>query len=164
MSATTEHSTPLLIGVGNAMRSDDGVGIYVARQIAAAQHDGRIVEASGEGAALMEAWRGADHVIIVDAVRSGATPGTIHRLDAAAGSLPSEFFNYSTHAFSVAEAVELARVLGGLPEHLLIVGIEGAQFDYGTSLTPAIQEAADTIIHELIDLLHPTTHAANGRP
>jgi hydrogenase maturation protease len=70
---------------------------------------------SGDGAALMEVWRGEETVIIIDAVKSGALPGTIRRFDARAQPIPKDAFRCSTHAFGVAEAIELARALARLP-------------------------------------------------
>ena len=64
---------------------------------------------TGFGAALMAAWQDAEVVILVDAVRSGAEPGKIHHFDARDEHLPTDFFHYSTHAFSVAEALEQVR-------------------------------------------------------
>ena len=64
----------LIIGMGNDYRSDDGVGRVVARRLRAESLDEvGILEETVEGAALIEAWRGADFVILVDAVHSGAS-------------------------------------------------------------------------------------------
>jgi hydrogenase maturation protease len=151
--------TPLvIIGVGNRYRRDDGVGLLIARRVREGVPPGvPVLEESGEGAALMEAWRGAATVILCDAVRSGAAPGTIHRLEADRQPIPTGFFHYSTHAFSVAEAVELARALGELPPRLIIYGIEGADFTAGTALSPAVEAAAHTVIREVLAAAHAAT-------
>jgi hydrogenase maturation protease len=142
----------VVIGVGNEYRSDDGAGIAVARRLRALFPAGvTILEESGEGAALMQAWQGASWVMLVDAVRSGAPPGTIHRLDARAAPLPMGFFHYSTHAFSVAEAVELARSLDELPAHLVVYGIEGANFAAGVELSPAVEQAVEAVVERLAE-------------
>lgn len=145
----------VIIGVGNLYRRDDGVGRLIARRVrAGVPPQIPVLEESGEGAALIEAWRGAEMVILCDAVRSGAEPGTIHRLEADHLPIPTGFFHYSTHAFSVAEAVELARVLGQLPPHLLIFGIEGADFAAGTELSPPVEQAAQQVIREILAVVH----------
>jgi hydrogenase maturation protease len=141
----------LLVGVGNEYRSDDGVGLAVAREI----HEKLIPsvtvkEESGEGAALMEAWQGFQNVIIVDAVSSGAMPGTIFRIDANKETVPIKFFHYSTHAFSVAEAIELTRAMNVLPSKLVVYGIEGNNFVAGTTISLLVQETAYKIIEQLI--------------
>ncbi|MGA3055928.1 MAG: hydrogenase maturation protease [Candidatus Korobacteraceae bacterium] len=147
---TVGQSGIVIIGVGNEYRSDDGAGIAVARRLRALFPTGvTILEESGEGAALMQAWQGATWVMLVDAVRSGASPGTIHRLDARAAPMPAGFFHYSTHAFSVAEAVELARSLDQLPPHLVVYGIEGANFAACVELSPAVEQAVEAVVERL---------------
>jgi len=145
------HSLPLIIGIGNEYRWDDAVGLIVARRLKDRIVDSAIVlEQSGEGAALMETWRGADTVIIIDAVMSGAAPGTIHRFDAGAQPIPKSGFRRSTHAFSVAEAIELARALGSLPQRLIVYGIEGKNFAAGVGSSPEVEKAADEVIGQLL--------------
>jgi len=146
---TVAQSCIVVIGVGNEYRGDDGAGIAVARRLRERFPTGvTILEKSGEGAALIEAWQGATWVVLVDAVRSGALPGTIYRLDARAEPLPAGFFHYSTHAFSVAEAVELARSLGQLPMQLIVYGIEGERFDFDMELSPAVECAVAAVVEQ----------------
>ena len=147
-------STPLVIGLGNDFRRDDGAGRIAARRVRELAGEAvRVIEESGEGAALMDAWRDTEFVVLIDAVHSGAEPGAIHRLDAQAQPIPANFFHYSTHAFSVAEAVELARALGQLPPRLIVYGIEGKDFASGEGLSPevaaAVEQVAQTISSDL---------------
>ncbi len=141
----------LIIGLGNEYRSDDAAGLLVARRLQAIA--GKIVavlEQSGEGAALMEAWQDAERVILIDAVRSGATAGTIHRLDAQAQPIPQQFFHYSTHAFSIAEAIELARALNRLPPCLIVYGIEGKTFAAGLTLSTEVASAVEEVTRRIL--------------
>jgi hydrogenase maturation protease len=138
---------PLIIGVGNIYRGDDAVGIIVARRLKDQLDElVTIIELSGEGTALMEAWQGSDHVVIIDAVSSGAVPGTIHHLDAHLQHIPQAFFHYSTHAFSIAEAIELSRVLKTLPPLVTIYGIEGKNFHQSCGLSPETEKAIDKVV------------------
>jgi hydrogenase maturation protease len=142
----------LVIGIGNEYRSDDGVGLLVVRGIRAKPISAvTIKEESGEGAALIDAWQGFQNVIIVDAVSSGATPGTIYRIKAEREHMQAKFFHYSTHAFSLAEAIELARVTGCLPVNVLVYGIEGKIFSAGTRISPAVQIAAKKVMEQIIE-------------
>lgn len=153
---TESTPKPLVLGLGNACRRDDGVGRFVARELAKMGLNGvTIEEASGEGTALMEAWAGRNCVHLVDAVQAGSAPGTIHLLDAARDTIPSSFFHYSTHAFSLAEAVELARVLGQLPPRLIIHGIEGRDFSSGEGLSSEVAEAAARVVHQIANEFNP---------
>lgn len=144
----------LIIGLGNLYRSDDAVGLIVARRLREKGLSGVTVrEAGGEGAALIAVWQGAETVILVDAVHSGAEPGTVYRLEAHAQPIPTKFFHYSTHAFSVAEAIELARTLNRLPESLIVYGIEGKNFEAGEGLSPAVEQAAQAVLERLLQEL-----------
>lgn len=131
-----------IIGIGNDYRRDDAAGRIVARRFKTrTPPDVEILEETGEGTALLEAWRGAEDVFLIDAVQSGAPPGTLHRIDVWTQPLPVSLFRHSTHAFGIAEAVELARVLHQLPPRLIIYGIEGERFDAGVGLSPAVEKA-----------------------
>jgi hydrogenase maturation protease len=149
------NSAVLLIGVGNEYRSDDGLGIFAAREIRRRNLPGvDVVEQHGEGAALMEAWENYRHVIIVDALNSGAASGDVHRIDAAAEEIPAHLFHYSSHAFGVVEAIAMSRVLGLLPEVLLLFGIEGKQFDVGPGLTDPVLKNMPLMLSRIEGDLH----------
>lgn len=125
------------------------MGPHVADRLAA--KGVACLEVSGEGAELMDAWKSADHAVLVDAAQSGAAPGTVHRFDALAMTVPSGLFHYSSHQFSVAEAIEMARILGRLPERMTVYGIEGRDFSYGEELSPEVAVAAETVVAEILD-------------
>jgi len=145
------RSHTLIIGLGNEYRRDDAVGLVVARRLReAAPESVRVLEESGEGAALIESWQDADTVILIDAVHSGAKPGTIHRLDAREQPIAKRFFRFSTHAFGVADAVELARALGRLPPRLIVYGIEGKSFEAGVGLSPEAEAAAQAVVERVL--------------
>lgn len=143
-----------VIGLGNPMRSDDGVGRYVLSLLA-----GRVppavdlIEGPGEATALLPLWRGAALAIVLDAVRSGRSPGTVVAWRRRDGPLPPTWRSTSTHAFSLGEAIALGEALGELPRELCIVGVEGGRFDTGGSLSPPVEagahEAAELVLHEL---------------
>lgn len=146
----------LLIGVGNEFRQDDGIGLAIVRQLKSQlPPEITTIEASGEGVALMEAWQGFDRIYLVDAVASGSPPGTIHRIDAQQQSVPTQFFNYSTHAFSVAEAVELARSLGQLPPQVVLFGMEGERFRMGVGFSDAVTQAIPQLLEQIMRELAP---------
>jgi hydrogenase maturation protease len=133
-----------VIGLGNDWRSDDGAGLEVARRLGGA-------ELAGEPIGLVDALD-VEEVVLVDAVSSGATPGTVHRFEADGEPLPARLFGASsTHALGVAEALELARSLDRLPRRVLVLGIEGASFDFGHGLSAPVAGAVDRLVEELRD-------------
>lgn len=148
-------SRVLVIGVGNPYRRDDAAGRLALRQLRGRfPREVATLEHDGEGTSLMEAWQGADLVILVDAVQSRATPGSVHRFDAGAAPLPATGMRDSTHAVGVPEAVELARALGRLPPRLIVYGITGRTFDAGEGLSPevarAVNDVADRVLNDIL--------------
>jgi len=150
----------IILGIGNPYRGDDGVGLVVARSLRdKVPRDVVVLEQGGEPAALIEAWADADAVLLIDAVSSGAKPGSLHVIDATRTPLSRDLFRHSTHSFGVAEAVELARTLGKLPPALWIYGIEGKDFGTGLDLSPQVAEAAgktaDAVLDKIRELESP---------
>jgi len=137
-----------VIGVGNDRRGDDAAGLEVVRRLRAHASDGvRIVECADDPLGIIDAWEGADDAIVIDAVRSGAPPGTLHVLEGAQlkGQSLKLRGSMSTHAFGVVDAIELARALGRLPERVRIYGIEGESFVMGSGLSPAVARAVERL-------------------
>ena len=148
----------LVIGIGSEYRSDDRVGIEIARSLKTKiLQNVEIAVESGDGAALMERWTEADTVILIDAVSSGAEPGNIHRIDVNKQQIPSAFFHSSTHAFGIAEAVEIARSLHQLPSQIIIYGIEGSNFGVGSELSSAVHAAIEPAVKLIIDEIKSLT-------
>jgi hydrogenase maturation protease len=132
-----------VVGVGNRWRRDDAAGLLVAELLAQRGLAGvEVIEHEGEPLDLIDTCSGAQAVWLVDAASSGAAPGSVHRFDASERELPSSMFRVSTHRLGVGEALELARTLGRLPPRVTVYGVEGARFDAGAELSPAVAAAA----------------------
>jgi hydrogenase maturation protease len=141
-----------VIGVGNPWRGDDAAGLTVARRLQAMHGlDVEVAELEGDLTSLIDAWEGGEHVIVIDAVCSGAEPGTVHKLDAHATSLPPDLDRHSTHAVGLATAIEVGRALDRLPQRLIVFGIEGQRFDVGAQLTPPVENAIAPTVTAVID-------------
>jgi len=138
----------VVVGVGQEQRGDDAAGLWVARRLAGRGADGlRVVEHDGDGMDLLLCFDGAATVVVVDAVASASgTAGAVHRWDVGDGPLPAALFaGTSTHALGVADAIELARALGRLPQRLIVYGIEGRCFELGHGPGPEVQRAVDEV-------------------
>ncbi|MBF0130930.1 MAG: hydrogenase maturation protease [Alphaproteobacteria bacterium] len=147
---------PLIIGIGNRFRGDDGAGPAVAGGLRARGVDAG--EMNGDGTELMELWTGRAWVIVVDAARSGAPSGTLHRFEAGTEPLPSGFFHYSTHQFGLAEAVETSRILGLLPSRLTVFGVEGRDFGFKEGLTPETARGCRETVEEIVEMISGFPH------
>ncbi|GHO48718.1 hydrogenase maturation protease [Ktedonospora formicarum] len=139
-----------IIGVGNEYYSDDALGLIIARSLRDWQipHT-QVIECDGEGTAIIDAWEGATIALIIDAMASGATPGTVFRFDTYAETLPLDGLLSSTHGFGVAEALALACALHRLPLRVLVYAIEGMCFAFGHSLSPPVAQALPGLITQL---------------
>ena len=135
-----------VVGVGNPWRGDDGAGLAVAERLEGRLPSGAaVLGREGEPTGLIDAWDGAEAVWLVDAVRSGAAPGVVHRLDASVEALPADLFRGSTHHLGVPDAVELARAMGRLPRRVVVFGIEAESFETGNALSPAVANAVEEV-------------------
>ncbi len=142
-----QNSKILVIGIGNKYRSDDGAGLMVAKRLKQEKPKGiKILEQDGEAANLIESWKDKDKVIIVDTTSSGVAPGTISRFDVIEKPLPAHLFHFSTHSFSIADALELARTLNKLPQYLIVYGIEGKNFANGSNLSSEVATKIDDAV------------------
>lgn len=140
-----------IIGLGNAMRGDDAVGLQAACKLRQAVGDrAEVIEAEMAGVDLIELMKGASVVVLVDAARSGQTPGTVHRLDASAGPISLQLFPRSTHAIGTADAVELARTMGTLPATVIVYGVEAGNTEAGQQLSPAVAMALDEVVDRIV--------------
>jgi len=159
----------VIVGVGNEYRRDDGAGLAVAARL-----QGRvpgcvdIIACEQEPSRLLDAWDGADTALVVDAVESGAAPGTLSRFDASELPIPARLFRTSTHAFGVGDAIELARVLGRLPARIVVFGVEGAEFAAGEGLSAAvaaaIEPAVTAVLEDLDSALREEDEPCTSRP
>ena len=147
MSATET----LIIGVGNPWRRDDGLGSAVIRRLLAEGLPAGVqtLEHHGEGLALLDAWQGYQRVLIVDAIRAKAEPGSLYCFDAAQQDLPTGLFHYSSHQFGLAEAIVLGRNLGMLAPRMMVYGVVGTDFSYGEGLSTAMAATVNTLVRRI---------------
>ena len=148
-------SAILVAGVGNRDRRDDGAGPEVARRAALRLMPGseslRFLEVP-EALDLLDLWSDSQLCLVVDAVRTGAAPGTVHSLDLGARP-PSWTRGGSTHGLGVAEALLLAQQLGRAPDRVLLLGIEGGEFGQGVGLSPEVERAVNPAADRVWELL-----------
>lgn len=138
----------LVLGLGNAILSDDAVGLRVVRALRQRLEPGDpvVAEESEEmGLALLDSIVGYRELVLVDAILTGLqAPGYLHEFDG--DSLPTRRSG-APHFLGVGDTLALGRLLGlSMPERVTIFAVEVADpFTLGTDLTPAVHEA-----------LHPT--------
>lgn len=147
----------LVIGCGNEWASDDAVGLRVIRSLKETAADRlpdgvELIEAGTPGLNLLDLWDGCDRAILVDAVRSGSPPGTVHCFEASLLP-PRDAMPVSSHGVNIIDAVELARLLGRLPRHLTVVGVEIlSEAPFHTGLTPEVEAALPLACERVLEI------------
>jgi hydrogenase maturation protease len=153
----------LIIGLGNPILTDDGVGVKVANEVwQQLDPDARnlvsVTEASVGGLRLMEMMVHYDHVILIDALlpNNGTTPGTIHRMTLEDLRLISPTqHSASAHDTTLITALDMGREMGlPLPADITIFAIEVENvMDFSESSTAAvaaaIPEATTAVLEEV---------------
>ena len=146
----------LVLGVGNILLRDEGVGVIVARALvdhASLPPDTMVVDGGTLGLDLLPMIGDAGALIMVDAVNLRSAPGTIrvmhgHELHTALAQ------HVSPHQVGVNDLVALARLTGTLPERFALVGIQPEAVEVGLELTPAVQAALPAAVQAVLDELH----------
>jgi len=140
-----------VIGCGNPDRGDDSAGIEVAKRLRQAGLAAEIH--TGDALGLLEKWSDGDDITLVDAVVTGARPGTLHVWECShsAFALPKAVRDaaVSSHGFDLARAIELACTLGKLPARLRIFGIEGREFERGAAPSKEVSIAIDELVRRI---------------
>jgi len=149
--------TILILGLGNPILADDGVGIRVARQLQErlADRPGVTVdEASLGGLRLLEVIGGYDRLILVDAIQTtDGQPGQVYRLDTSA--FCATLHSGCTHDVDFFTALELGRRMGmHIPEQIEIIAIEAEDvLTFGEACTPAVEAAISVAAEIVIEIL-----------
>jgi hydrogenase maturation protease len=140
----------LVIGCGNLLRGDDGVGPVFVRELHERGIPSGVRLADGGTAGMDVAFqmRGADRVILVDACRTGADPGTMFEVpgEELAELPPLEGINL--HSFRWDHALAFARWLlkDEYPEHITVYLIEAEALEFGADLSPTVRAAMERLL------------------
>jgi len=147
----------LVVGLGNPILSDDGVGIRVAREVAGQVHDPRVTvtETSGAGLSLLDSIAGYDRVIIVDSIQTKeGNPGQIYHLGLEDFSL-TKYFS-SPHQINLATALELGRMLGmAMPQKVTIFAVEAKDVTtFSERCTPEVERVVPGVVKMVLEELN----------
>ena len=161
----------LVVGLGNPILGDDGVGWRVAdevqRRLDGACGAVEIDRLALGGLSLMERLIGYDCVVLVDALATGAHPiGTVRRLCLHDLPDPSNGYSTAAHDTSLQTALEVGRALGvSLPPVITVVAVEtAATFEFSDRLSPPVERAVEVAASLVLDTLsQPTAASPTGR-
>lgn len=132
----------VVIGVGNTILSDEGVGVHAARLL---QSDPRvpagvtILDGGTIGLELIPYASDASRVLLLDAMNSGKAPGTLARMTGR--DLLGTTGGWSAHQLGVADLIAALFLVSTLPQEIVVLGVQPANTDWGTSLSPEVEAA-----------------------
>ena len=154
MTEMAELGRSIVIGTGNSFRSDDAVGLAAAACLL--EHDmppGIEVIVSGtDEFGLIELFKKAENVVIIDAVSTGRPPGTVSVFDLDKVNMVSRSSNVNLHGFGLADTIVLAEALGISP-NITIVGVEPQSTSSGKHLTPLITSKLPVAVQTVLSLI-----------
>lgn len=139
----------LLLGVGNLLQADDGVGVHTVREMMKLDLPAsvEIVDGGTAGIDLSCLLEDRARVIVIDAVDGGMEPGTLFRFAPEDIVLQPEGMN-SLHQIGLLEAVRMAQLVGRAPEQTVIIGVQPAVVGWGMSLSEPVRNRLPRIISE----------------
>ncbi len=145
----------VVLGIGNTILSDEGVGVHAAEALRAAYDlpDGvDIIDGGTAGMELLEPLSGVDLLVVLDAVKRGQPPGSLIKL---AGDEVPVFFRskLSPHQISICDVLASLEFIGDKPKDMVLIGVEPESLELGLELTPAVAarvpEMVDVAVAEL---------------
>jgi len=145
----------LILGVGNLLLGDDGVGIHAVRELEsrALPPHVDVVDGATAGVDLLDLMRGYERVIIVDAVEAREEPGSFFRFTPEDVTSEADAFPLSLHQAEIVKILELANYLGQALPPIVIYGMQPKALSWRTNLSTALQarlpELVDAILEEL---------------
>jgi hydrogenase maturation protease len=143
----------LVLGIGNPLRSDDGVGIHVIEALKD-ENLGKSVDIKEglSGLDMLNAIIGYERIIMIDAIKTGGEPGTIYKLSVEDLHAQQTLHTFSTHDVDIPTMLKLGRDLypGKMPEHIVIIAVEAEDIEtFSETCTPKVEKA----IHEVVQLI-----------
>lgn len=142
----------LILGVGNSILTDDGVGIKIAHKLKEGNPELEVMETSEAGIALLELIAGYDKLIIIDSIRTEkGEPGELYKLGLEA--LKPAVNLSSSHGIDIATAYEIGQGMGyRMPEHVSIYAVEiEDNTTFGEECTPEVEDRIPFIVRQIAE-------------
>lgn len=143
----------LVLGLGNLLCSDDGLGVAAVERLAEsweAPAGARVLDGGTLGLSLLPYLAEAAQVLLVDAIRGDGPPGTLVRLEGDDVG-PAVRERLSPHQVGVADLIDGLRLLGRLPDRLILLGLVPDSFELSVERTPAVEARLDDLVAAVLD-------------
>ncbi len=141
MDQTETRDKTIILGVGNLLLRDEGVGVHVATNLLrfSLPDNIEVVEGGTDGFKLFHIILEADRLIVVDCVKGGGEPASIYRFDIEEYEHFPDIYKTSIHQVSIDEVITLSAAFR-TPPRTTIVGVEPAEINMSMELSPTVRE------------------------
>ena len=138
----------MVIGVGNLLLRDEGVGIHVIRELQKRPLPPgvEVIDGGLAGVRLLDFFSGARKVVLIDAAQMDLEPGQVVRFTPEDVRFQSGAVKLSTHDLALPEVLAIARALKETPPEVLLLGIQPKEISWGTELTPEVRAAVPRVV------------------
>jgi hydrogenase maturation protease len=150
----------LVLGVGNTLMGDEGVGVHVIERLLAGYkipNEVQVLDGGVLGMDLLYYLEGIENLLLIDAVEAHKEPGTIIRLE---GDEVPAFLSMkiSPHQVGVPDMLAVAKIKGVYPKRIVLWGIQPQILDMGLEMSPLIESKVDTLVNNAVDQLKVWGH------
>ncbi|MHA1580574.1 MAG: hydrogenase maturation protease [Candidatus Freyarchaeota archaeon] len=155
MLKIAEKKRVVVIGVGNLLLGDEGVGVRVVEELTKMDLPPHVevVDGGTGGIVLLNLMEGADRVILVDAVLGGGSPGEIYVLSLD-GLIGGRVKFFSLHEMDLLSVLRIGKELDKLPPELVLIGVEPKNYlEYTIELSPEVRAAIPMVVEKVLKLL-----------
>jgi len=147
--------TTLVLGIGNLVMSDDGVGVQVLQRMQREcrfQAGVELLDGGTLGLDLLPRLEGVDHLLVVDAVETGKAPGTLVRLvdDEIPQALATKV---SPHQMGLQDLLVVARLQGFAPQEMVLWGVQPESIEMGMELSDPVNSQVEILIEKTLEEL-----------
>ncbi|RRJ83661.1 HyaD/HybD family hydrogenase maturation endopeptidase [Aestuariirhabdus litorea] len=147
--------TILVLGVGNILLTDEGVGVRVVEALESRYQfspDVDLVDGGTAGMELLDTIASRDHVILIDAVHTGDAPGTLVTLRD--DEVPALFRQkISPHQLGISDLLAIMSLTGEMPNHFTLFGVTPISMETGVTLTPEVNALLEQMVQLCLDEL-----------
>ncbi len=157
----------LVLAIGNTLLSDDGAGAFALRRLQQGPKlppDVRLVDGGTLSFSLAAELDDCDGLIVVDASRFGAKPGSLRCFSGIEMDAQLQRRGRSVHEVGLSDVLDMARLTGALPARRALIGIEPAVVDWGETLSPEVAAALPEATARVLELLHEWRGAVAASP
>lgn len=145
-----------ILGIGNILQQDDGIGITVLKYVEAHFEfptEVELIDGGTTGTGLDTSINGKKWLIVIDALNTAGNPGEVKLLKEEAFINRPSAIRLSPHQVGFLDLIQLMRIEGTGPEHVDLIGIIPKTTDFGTRLSPEVADSMDQVLEELLQWL-----------